>query len=730
MIRNDDKFSLTGVSALHITTLFTLAISHPIYDLLTKEDHATFFIAHDTKAIDIYLLVFLISVLLPLTIFVLLWLTNFLFTKFARGLYAAVLLALFALIFFPAAKILLGDFEFLSIAVAMAVSVIVTLGFITTSWVKYFVTLMSIAVIASPFLFLTNASMKSFLISEEAQDYRLLSDGNKLPHVVMIIFDELPLTSLLDENRLIDSVRYPNFAKLAKSSDWYRNTTSTHYLTGNGALPSILTGWYPNNYFNNIMEENRKAKGLLNRRKMPASVFSLLEKTHQVFAIEATTKLAAENQTMEESIPSLKVRLLSLSCDTFIIYSHLISPTIWKSRLPPIHGQWADFCFAKEKNTLASVEWPYIGRKPDGVKSFIETFNDTPESKFYFLHSLLPHFPFIYNEIGQIHANIFKLMTQDFRMATGRNNWPNETIANLGYQAHLIQLIFTDRLLGHMLDQLNRFDLFDNSLIVLTADHGTSFYWNSTDLSDEKMREVQASDTMYVPLFIKMPFQSQGMISDKQVEIIDIVPTIADVLEVDIPWKADGVSVLEAEYPVRKRIGMFPQEIEFDNVIEPDFLSLKRKIELFGTGDVKELFSIGPQHEIVGKPTSSFSSKNSKETVSFLGPLKYPRFKPRKSVARAYVEGEISNQLRKIDPDKLEIAIALYGTIVSTTTATTVAIRSLMPNEKLEKDVKIHFLARIPTGSWQNGANEVTVHEIVQDGPGSPVSLINFPQRP
>ncbi len=402
--------------------------------------------------------------------------------------------------------------------------------------------------------------MKSFLISKEAQDYRLFSSGKVLPNVVMIIFDELPLTSLLDEKRLIDDARYPNFARLAKSSDWYRNTTSTHYSTGGGALPSILTGWYPSNYFKSIPEEHRKAKGFPDRRKMPQNVFSLLEKTHQVFAIEAMSKLAAENQTTKISTPPIKERFLSLSCDTFIVYSHLVSPTIWKTKLPPIHGQWADFCSPKAKNTSVSVAWPYVGKKPDAVKRFIETFSDTPQPKFYFLHSLLPHFPFMYNENGQRHANKIKLMTQDFRKPTGHNNWPSETIANLGYQAHLIQLKFTDRLLGRVLDQLNRFDLFDKSLIVLTADHGTSFYWNSTGLSDEKIKEIQAGDTMYVPLFIKMPFQSQGNINDKQVETIDILPTIADILQVDIPWKADGVSVFEARLPTRNRIGVLPQK--------------------------------------------------------------------------------------------------------------------------------------------------------------------------
>ena len=42
----------------------------------------------------------------------------------------------------------------------------------------------------------------------------------------------------------IDRRLYPNFAKLATASDWYRNATATIGMTG-WALPSILSGRYP-----------------------------------------------------------------------------------------------------------------------------------------------------------------------------------------------------------------------------------------------------------------------------------------------------------------------------------------------------------------------------------------------------------------------------------------------------------------------------------------------------
>ena len=43
------------------------------------------------------------------------------------------------------------------------------------------------------------------------------------------------------------------------------------------------------------------------------------------------------------------------------------------------------------------------------------------------------------------------------------------------YQRHLLQVEFTDRLLGRALDELHATGLYDRSLIVVTADHGESF---------------------------------------------------------------------------------------------------------------------------------------------------------------------------------------------------------------------------------------------------------------
>lgn len=62
--------------------------------------------------------------------------------------------------------------------------------------------------------------------------------------VVMVVFDELPITSLLARNGRIDRIRYPNFAKLAGDSTWYVNATTASDAT-KFAIPSALDGRAP-----------------------------------------------------------------------------------------------------------------------------------------------------------------------------------------------------------------------------------------------------------------------------------------------------------------------------------------------------------------------------------------------------------------------------------------------------------------------------------------------------
>ena len=57
----------------------------------------------------------------------------------------------------------------------------------------------------------------------------------------------------------------------------------------------------------------------------------------------------------------------------------------------------------------------------------------------------------------------------------------------------------------------------------------------------------QRRQVLWVPLLVKAPGQTAGQIDDRPARTIDVLPTMADVLDVDMPDDVDGVSLLESE---------------------------------------------------------------------------------------------------------------------------------------------------------------------------------------
>jgi Sulfatase len=64
------------------------------------------------------------------------------------------------------------------------------------------------------------------------------------PPVVVLLFDELPVNSLLNRHGHIDRVRFPNFAALARGSTWFPNATTASDAT-KYSIPAILDGRRP-----------------------------------------------------------------------------------------------------------------------------------------------------------------------------------------------------------------------------------------------------------------------------------------------------------------------------------------------------------------------------------------------------------------------------------------------------------------------------------------------------
>jgi hypothetical protein len=218
------------------------------------------------------------------------------------------------------------------------------------------------------------------------------------------------------------------------------------------------------------------------------------------------------------------------------------------------------------------------------------------------------------------------------------------------------------------------------------------------------------------------------------VQSVDILPTMASMLGVEIPWEVDGISARASDPPERKTLAYLAshtKRMEFGSLRDASNALLKRKIELFGTHDFESLYSYGPHRQLVGRRVESFESMTSPATMKLTGPGSFWNMDPLGSQLPAYVQGEIAKHAQIEGAPELSLAIAINGIISSTTRTTKAPIADLIRNASkgAEDDGKRYFLSRVPPGRFVKGENRVTVHMIAENEDGTRVSLVDFSQE-
>ena len=193
---------------------------------------------------------------------------------------------------------------------------------------------LGLGIILIPLWFLVQLPLSQLGPGDQAS-FSTLEIGSKIP-IVMVVFDEFPLLSLLDENEQIDSRRFPNFAALAKEAHWFINASTASEGTMI-SLPSLLTGRYP--FRGDGPEPLPTIKG------HPQNLFTLLEGTYRLEVHENVTRLAPPQRPSEDASrrESGSDVLLLLFKDVALIYPQLLLPAGLSRDLPEITRSWKNF---------------------------------------------------------------------------------------------------------------------------------------------------------------------------------------------------------------------------------------------------------------------------------------------------------------------------------------------------------------------------------------------------
>jgi arylsulfatase A-like enzyme len=100
-----------------------------------------------------------------------------------------------------------------------------------------------------------------------------------------------------------------------------------------------------------------------------------------------------------------------------------------------------------------------------------------------------------------------------------------------------------DAAIADVLVRLRKLGLFDNTLIIVTADHGDTF--GEHGLMDHFIGFVY-QELVHVPLLIKYPGQHEARRSKQLVSQVDLMPTVLDALGINTGLKLQGRSLLKS----------------------------------------------------------------------------------------------------------------------------------------------------------------------------------------
>jgi arylsulfatase A-like enzyme len=100
------------------------------------------------------------------------------------------------------------------------------------------------------------------------------------------------------------------------------------------------------------------------------------------------------------------------------------------------------------------------------------------------------------------------------------------------------EIYYADSHVKRVFQHLKENNLWDNTIIIFTADHGEEF----SDHKSLAHGKTLYNELLHVPLIIRNPRLSPREV-EMQVRVIDIAPTILDALDIPIPDSFQGTSL-------------------------------------------------------------------------------------------------------------------------------------------------------------------------------------------
>jgi hypothetical protein len=646
---------------LHLFVLAAFAVAQPLFDVLGRSPE--FFLVRDAPYGDVLGTVVLVSLGTPLVLLALEEIVGLFGDAPRRGAHLVIVAALCAAVCLPGLGRLAPSAGAAVLATAGVLGGAAAFLYAWFAAVRTFVTVLAPAIALFPGLFLLHPSTMALRRPALAAGIAGGARAGGVP-VVVVVFDEFSSAALMNDAREIDPVWFPNFFALARDATWYRNATSVAGETEQ-AVAGILTGRYPERY---------PARDPANRAR---NLFTLLGGAYELHVTESYVpycppEVCASNADERRLVGGFA----SLPRDLATLYLHIVVPAPMRAGLGDLthplllvrHDservqRIAGFLRRERVRKAHWLESPM--ERAQRFARYLDSIDGPPRSVLYYLHVMLPHGPAVHMPSG-------RLWTVKGFAEVRREGERTSLVAE--YQRYLLQVGYVDTLVGRLVARLETTGLYDAALVILVADHGVS---HRPDAPRRVATRRNYCDIMAVPLFVKLPGQRVGNVSDRNAELVDILPTIGRALGMEIPWATDGQAlgdVALAERPRKVFVAGPHWELEaglYDDArrliaaprLDASCLDLVEKRRWVGSGATQAVpVAVGPEPSLIGRRVDDIGvGGDTPMTVALALPVRGDASATDATVAPTLVAGSIAGP--DVGAADLQLAIAINGVV-------------------------------------------------------------------
>jgi arylsulfatase A-like enzyme len=225
---------------------------------------------------------------------------------------------------------------------------------------------------------------------------------------------------------------------------------------------------------------------------------------------------------------------------------------------------------------------------------------------FLFINYFDPHRPYLpphpYDEyFGKIDKGIIvnRNPKGDLSYITAEENLSNAVI-NGDYrltpqEKELIisrydgEIRYLDHCLGLLFEKLKALKIYDNTLIIVTSDHGEAFGEHNLMYHGKTLYE----ELLRVPLIIKYPSTSSlREVVEKRVSLVDLFPTILSFLNYPVPPGISGGNLKDSDHPI------LAENYLSSWVVDKRSKRFLRNLKVIYQGNMKYIWASNSLHEL------------------------------------------------------------------------------------------------------------------------------------